>query len=160
MTWTILIAVGAAILVAVAGGMLTEIGPWYRGLRKPRFQPPNWAFGPAWTVIFALAAAAGVLGWEAAPTGAARAWVVALFVVNGGLNIGWSGLFFRLRRPDWALIEVGLLWLSILALILVLWPLSAGAAWCLAPYLAWVSFAALLNWRIVRLNRSFAEPTA
>jgi len=154
-TWTIVVAAGVATFVAMCGGLLTEIGPWYRGLRKPSWQPPDWAFAPAWTLIFALAATAAVLGWYAAPDVQARRLVVGLFLANGVLNILWSLLFFKLRRPDWALIEVVLLWLSILALILFLWPLSYHAGWAMVPYLVWVSFAAFLNLTIVRLNRPF-----
>ncbi len=156
MNWTIVVAALLAIVVAAAGGWLTEIGPWYRTLRKPSWQPPNWVFAPAWTAIFALSAAAAVLGWNAAPDSGTRSLVFGLFVVNAVLNMAWSWLFFTLRRPDWALREVGLLWLSILVLILVLWPLDRHAGWCLLPYLAWVSFASFLNWTIVRLNRPFA----
>jgi tryptophan-rich sensory protein len=154
-TWTILVAAFCATVVAACGGILTKIGPWYRGLRKPSWQPPDWLFAPAWTLIFALAATSGVLGWYAAPTTAIRTEILALFAVNGLLNIGWSWLFFTLRRPDWALGEVALLWLSILALIVALWPTSRHAAWALVPYLLWVSFASFLNWTIVRLNRPF-----
>lgn len=142
-----------AVVVAVGGGLLTEIGPWYRRLRKPSWQPPDWAFGPAWTLIFLLSAAAAVLAWNGAPDVAARWRVVAVYVVNGVLNVGWSLLFFRLRRPDLALVEVLALWLSILAMVIGLAPLSGLAALLLAPYLAWVTFAAALNRAIVRLNR-------
>ena len=155
MTWTILVAALIATMVAAAGGVLTSIGPWYRNLRKPSWQPPDWAFAPAWTVIFALATTAAVLGWYAAPSAAARTLMVGLFVLNGLLNIAWSALFFRLHRPDWALREVALLWLSILALIILLWPWSHPAGWSMVPYLLWVSFAAFLNWTIVRLNQPF-----
>jgi translocator protein len=152
--WTIVVASAVALVVAVSGSLLTETGPWYQGLRKPRWQPPDWAFAPAWTFIFALAVWSAVLGWQAAPD-AARRTLVLLFGLNSVLNIAWSGLFFRLRRPDWALVEVVFLWLSILALILALWPISQGAAWALVPYLLWVSFASFLNWTIVRLNQPF-----
>ena len=81
--------------------------------------------------------------------------ILALFLVNAILNVGWSLLFFRLQRPDWALIEVAFLWLSIVALIVAIAPLSRLAAWLLAPYLAWVAFAAVLNFAIVRLNGPF-----
>jgi benzodiazapine receptor len=151
-TWTILVASAIATVVAVSGMRLTELGPWYRALRKPSWQPPDWAFGPAWTTIFILAVVSAVLGWDAAPSGSARALMVGLFLLNGALNIAWSTLFFRLRRPDWAMREVGALWLSILALIVVQWPHSHRAAWALLPYLLWVSFASFLNWTIVRLN--------
>jgi tryptophan-rich sensory protein len=81
--------------------------------------------------------------------------MVGLFVVNGLLNIGWTLLFFKLHRPDWALIEVVPLWLSILALALVLWPMSATAGGLMLPYLAWVFFAGLLNRAVVQLNKPF-----
>ena len=100
-----------------------------------------------------------MLGWYAAPSAAVRTEVLVLFAVNGALNIAWSALFFTLRRPDWALGEVALLWLSILALIVELWPMSQHAAWALVPYLLWVSFASFLNWTIVRLNRPFGAAT-
>ena len=155
MTWTILTASACATVVAVCGMLLTKLGPWYRGLRKPSWQPPDWAFGPAWTTIFVLAVVSSVLGWYAAPDGTARLVMVVLFALNAVLNVAWSALFFNRRRPDWALLEVGPLWLSILALMLWQWPHSHIAAWALAPYLAWVSFASFLNWTIVRLNRPF-----
>ena len=156
MTWAIVIASLCATLVGVAGGLLTTIGPWYRGLRKPSWQPPDWAFAPAWTTIFALAVVSGVLGWFAAPDASGRVVMLLLFAVNAIFNMGWSWLFFRLRRPDWALVEVAALWLSILALIILLWPWTPPAAWALIPYLLWVSFASFLNWTIVRLNQPFA----
>lgn len=145
----------AGIVVALAGGLLTETGAWYHGLRKPAWKPPDWAFGPVWTVIIILAVIAAALAWQAAATTGERAIVLVALLVNSVLNIAWSGVFFKLRRPDWALIEVGLLWLSILALILVLGARSATAGWLLLPYLAWVSVAAFLNFRIVRMNEPF-----
>ncbi len=155
MTTTIMVAAIAAITLGGIGGLLTEIGPWYRQLRKPSWQPPDWLFGPAWSVILGLAAWAGVLAWEAAPDSAGRTRVVVLFAINGFFHALWSPLFFRWHRPDWALVEVAFLWLSILALIVGLSPFSANAGWLLAPYLAWVSFAAYLNLTIVRLNGPF-----
>ncbi len=157
MTWTIAVAACAVIVVTAAGALLTNIGPWYYALRKPSWQPPDWLFGPVWTTIFILAAYAGVTGWERAPEPAARTTLVVLFVVNMALNILWSLLFFRLRRPDWALIEVVPLWLSIAVLIAALSPTSIWAALALTPYILWVSFAAFLNLTIVRLNRPFAR---
>jgi len=151
----VLVAAGTAILVASVGATMTDIGPWYQGLAKPSWQPPDWLFGPAWTLIFALAALSAVTAWREAPDQPSREWMVGLFAVNGVLNILWSALFFRLRRPDWALVEVVFLWLSVLALILVLRRYSRTAALLLVPYLAWVSFAAVLNLAVVRLNAPF-----
>lgn len=154
---TIVVASACAMALLGAGGLLTDVGPWYRALRKPSWQPPNWLFGPAWTLILGLAAWAGVLAWEGAPDAAGRVQVAVLFAVNAALHVSWSLLFFRLRRPDWALVEVVFLWLSILALVIGLAPFSALASWLLAPYLLWVTFASWLNLAIVRLNGSFGQ---
>lgn len=150
--WTpVLIAIAWAVGTAALGAALTPLTPWYRGLERPWFQPPDWAFGPAWTLIFALSAFGFVRAWRA---GAGRLLLV-LFVVNGLLNAGWSLLFFTLQRPDWAMIEVVPLWLSILAMILEARRHDRRAAQLIAPYLAWVTFAACLNWAIIRLNAPF-----
>ena len=148
-----LVAGGSAAVVAATGGMLTELGPWYYRLRQPSWKPPDWLFAPAWTTIFVCCAIAGVIAYEAAPDAAARWRIVGLFALNGLLNMAWSMLFFRLKRPDWAFAEVIAFWLSIAALLLALWPLSSTAGLLIVPYLVWVSFAAVLNLAIVRLNR-------
>ena len=151
----LLVAAALALGVASLGGALTTIGPWYRALAKPWFQPPDWLFGPAWTLIFALCAVAGAHAWTRAYGSHARRRVLTLFGINALLNVGWSLLFFHWRRPDWALVEVAFLWLSILALIAVLGRQAPRVRWLLAPYLAWVSFASVLNAAIVRLNGPF-----
>lgn len=120
----------------------------------------DWAFGPAWTVILGIAAWSGVLAWTNASSSAEQVRILVLFGVNVLLHMLWSPLFFNLRRPDWALIEVPFLWLSIVALMIGLAPLSATSDWLLAPYLFWVTFAAFLNLTIVRLNRPFASSRA
>lgn len=152
----VLVAVGAALTVALLGGAATRIGPWYRGLEKPALNPPDWVFAPAWTLIYALCILAGVIAWQAARSRAQRALVLALFAVNATLNVVWSVLFFTVQRPDWALAEVATLWLSVLALIVVFARFAPRASLLLVPYLAWVSFAAYLNYEIVMLNAPFA----
>lgn len=149
------VAATAALFVAVLGGLMTDIGPWYAALKQPAWKPPDWAFGPIWTTIFALAAAAGVIGWRRTLARDARHRLLELFALNGFLNVFWSLLYFRLHRPDWALFEVPFLWLSVLALIVVLARVSRLAPWLLAPYLVWVAIAAALNWQTVRLNAPF-----
>ena len=151
----VLIAAAAAVAVAGLGALMTDLGPWYQSLRQPPWKPPDWLFGPGWTLIFALAAASGVTAWRNAPDRASREWLLVLFSLNGFLNIFWSLLFFRLRRPDWALVEVVFLWLSILLLIAVVARYSKAAAALLAPYLAWVTFAGTLNRAVVELNAPF-----
>lgn len=151
----VVIAILAALAVAVIGGAMTDVGPWYLALEKPPLNPPDWVFAPAWTLIYALAVIAAVTGWRAADTSARRAWLISLFFCNAALNILWSALFFTVKRPDWALAEVAALWLSVLALMVFFLPFSRLAALALAPYLLWVSFAAWLNFAIVRLNAPF-----
>jgi tryptophan-rich sensory protein len=104
MTVTIIVAVGITLAVLGIGGAATNVGSWYRDLKKPSWNPPNWAFGPAWTIILGLAAWAGVLGWTHAADPFERTLVAALFGVNIILHMLWSPLFFNLQRPDWALI--------------------------------------------------------
>ncbi len=157
MTLTILTAAVIAVLVLGLGALMTTVGPWYRNLRKPSWNPPDWVFGPAWTLILGLAAWAGVLAWTNAPN-AETQWVIALlYAINIVLHLLWSPLFFNLKRPDWALIEVPFLWLSVLALIIAVYPISPLAAWLLTPYLLWVAFAAFLNLVIVRMNPPFSS---
>lgn len=144
-----------AIILGGAGGALTEIGPWYRELKKPSWQPPDWLFGPAWTIILGLSAWSFYLAWTSSPGPGAASIVGALFAVNFVLHLAWSPLFFKAKRPDWALYENALLWLSVLALCLFL-PIYSDLAGLLnVPYLLWVSFAFVLNWKIVQLNRPF-----
>jgi len=151
----ILVAAAAAIFVGALGGSLTDIGPWYQNLKKPPWQPPDWLFGPAWTMIFALAVVSAVSAWRNAKDRIQREWIVGLFALNGFLNVLWSTLFFALQRPDWALLEVGFLWLAIALPMAVFWRISKLATLCLLPYLLWVSFAAYLNWTVVQLNAPF-----
>lgn len=153
MTGEIVIAVVWGIIVAGVGAFLTELSPWYYALKRPSWQPPDWLFGPAWTIILALASLSLFLALRHSHDRDGRLLIVGLFVLNGALNIIWSPLFFKLRRPDWALAEVPLLWLSIVLPIILLWPISWIGSLLLLPYLAWVSFAAFLNLTIVRLNR-------
>jgi tryptophan-rich sensory protein len=148
----------AALAVASLGGLMTDIGPWYEGLKKPAWQPPDWLFAPVWTAIYALTAAAAVLAWWASDTKVSRQNLLIVFFMNATLNVVWSLLFFRLQRPDWALFEVFFLWASVLLLIFVCGRRRAMAGWLLAPYLLWVTFAAVLNFAVVRLNAPFGGP--
>ena len=154
MHWrAMLTAAFAACVVAGLGAFVTDLGPWYYHLAEPPWKPPDWLFGPAWTFIFAMAALSGYLCWSRGPRYSPNtARVLALFTLNAILNIAWSVLFFRLHRLDWALVEVALLWLSIAALMVLVARSSTLASWLLLPYLAWVSFAGMLNLALVRLN--------
>lgn len=146
------VAALAAMVVAGLGASATDIGPWYYSLRKPWWQPPDWLFGPAWTLIYGLIALAGVKAWNAARDRRQGLRIVGVFALNALLNVLWSELFFHFQRPDWALIEVVAFWLSILVLIVTAASVSPVAGWLLVPYLAWVTFAGVLNLAVVRLN--------
>jgi benzodiazapine receptor len=152
----VLVAAAAATVVAAVGGTMTDLGPWYQSLRKPDWQPPNAAFAVIWTSIFAMAAASAVIAWRATTSPAVREWMIGLFALNGFANVLWSLLFFRMKRPDWSLVEVFGLWLTIAALMVFLARISRLASLLLSPYLAWVSIAALLNYDVSRANAPFA----
>ena len=157
-TVPIVVASILVILVLAVGGWTTTVGAWYRDLRKPSWNPPDWVFGPTWTAILALAAWSGISAWaNAIDDGSGRILILALFGINIVLYMLWSPLFFAVRRPDWALAEIPFLWLSIVALMLAVGRYSSLAVWLLLPYLLWVTFAAFLNLKIVRLNRPFGE---
>ena len=153
----IAIATVAAIVVAVAGALLTDLGPWYQKLRQPRWKPPDWAFGPIWTVVFTCAATAAVMAWARLPDAASGPRLLALFALNGALNVLWSVLYFRFKRPDWSLIELVFLWLSILWLAVEMWPYSPRSSWLMAPYMIWVATAGFLNWTTIKLNGPFGK---
>lgn len=152
MTSIIGLAAFVAICFAAAtSGAIFRPGAWYAALRKPPWNPPNWVFPPAWSILYILIAISGWLVWrEAGVTGAAVPLTV--YVVNLALNALWSAVFFGLRRPDWAFVEVLFLWSSILYLVLAFHPISPTASYLMVPYLLWVTFAAGLNLAIWRRN--------
>lgn len=141
----------AACFAAAMSGAFFRPGAWYEGLEKPSWCPPDWLFAPAWTVLYIAIAISGWLVWRAAGLeGGAVAF--AIYALQLVLNAGWSAVFFGMRRPDLAFIEVSGLWLAIVANIVVFFPHSPLAAYLLVPYLAWVTFAAALNFSVWRLN--------
>lgn len=121
---------------------------WYRRLDKPGWTPPDAVFGPVWSLLYAGQAVAAWLAWKAQPDRAGN-----LFALHGAqlaLNAGWSLVFFGLRRPGLALIEIAVLWVAIAATMRALYRRSTVAGALFAPYFAWVTFAAALNWSIWR----------
>lgn len=151
----LVVAAIAAAAVAALGATITDLGPWYRGLAKPDWNPPDPAFGIIWTIVFALTALAGVTAWRAAPNSRASDTLIGLFALNAFLNITWSLLFFRLQRPDWAFYELIFLWVSIAVLIVICSRYSRLAGLMLVPYIVWVTIAGALNWQIIQLNGPF-----
>ena len=149
-----LIAVLLVLVVGGIGGAATEIGPWYLQLVKPSWQPPDWAFGPVWTLLYITTSIAGVRAWRNADA-QEKKYFLAAVLMNCVLNILWSVLFFKLHRPDIALMEVGALWLSVLILTVLPWSYSRASTWLMVPHFFWVSTAACLNLSIVKLNGPF-----
>lgn len=152
----ILIAALATAIVALMGATITVIGPWYESLIQPRWAPPEAAYGIAWTAIYAINVIAVVTAWRAMESRSEAEGLITIWALNGFLNILWSLLFFRLQRPDWALVEVIFLWLSVGSLLVYSWRRSMAAALLVVPYLLWVTFAGYLNMTIVRLNGPFS----
>lgn len=154
--WIALVVSFAVCLAAAGiGGLLTAraIKEWYRTLRKPSWNPPDWAFGPIWTMLYILMA---ISAWLVSEEGgfSARIVLLSVFGIQLALNVIWSGVFFYKRMILGGLAEVLVLWVAILATIIAFWGVSTVAAALLIPYLAWVSIASYLNFTIWRLNRA------
>lgn len=144
---------------AVAGmGALfstSSIPTWYAALAKPSFNPPNWIFGPVWTVLYGLMALAAWLIWrvpQAAPYSCHRRKALILFAIQLTLNFLWTPVFFYAHQLLIALVIIVLLWIAILITASRFWSLSRIAAALMLPYLAWVTFATLLNYQLFHLN--------
>ncbi len=131
---------------------ISAIPAWYSGLVKPALNPPSWVFGPVWTILYALMGIAVFLvlrrGWRQKGVKVA----LGIFAAQLLANALWSILFFGMRNPLYALIDILVLWVLVLVTILVFYRLSRPAAYLLLPYIAWVSFATYLNYMIYILN--------
>jgi len=139
--------------VGLLGAVFTipSITTWYLYLNKPIFNPPNWIFGPVWTMLYLLMGVSLFLLLEK-QLKKQKNFLVALFSIQLFLNFLWSVVFFGWHFPVWALVDIMLLWLSIALLIVDFWKFSKQASLMLIPYLLWVSFASILNLSIVILN--------
>lgn len=137
---------------AAALGGLFPPGEWYAQLKKPEWNPPNWIFGPVWTTLYALMAVAAWLVWRRGGFTAQRG-ALGLFMLQLFLNALWTPLFFGLKYPAVAFADIVLLWMAILATLRTFWVVHLVAGVLLLPYLAWVSFAAVLNFSLWQLNR-------
>jgi benzodiazapine receptor len=126
-------------------------GPWYRSLAKPPFNPPSWLFAPVWSALYLMMGVAAWLVWRR--RGLLRAApAMVLFVAQLALNALWPILFFGMHRPDVAFAEILILWAAILATTVAFFRVTAAAGWMMVPYLAWVTFAAVLNAALWRMN--------
>ena len=151
--------IGLVLFVVVclaAGGLgaaatTPEIDGWYRTVIKPTWNPPAWVFGPVWTTLFVLMGISGWLVWKSAGFKSASI-PLTLFAAQLALNVAWSWIFFGMHQIGWAVVEIVILWLVILATAVAFSRRSEPAGWLLVPYLGWVTFASILNFIIWRLN--------
>ncbi|MHC4572848.1 MAG: TspO/MBR family protein [Planctomycetota bacterium] len=152
----LVVCLGLTFSAAVLGSLFTGrhgVSGWYANLNKPFFTPPDWVFGPVWTVLYIFMAISAFLVWQ---RGFGSPFVkvgLGLYLVQLVLNALWPPIFFGLQMPLLAFIEILLLWLGVLLTSLAFAQVSAGAALLLLPYLVWVTFAAVLNGGICLLNR-------
>lgn len=152
--WAFVISLLITLSIGTVAGFVTtpQIAGWYANLNKPSFNPPNWAFGPAWTLLYIMMAIAAYLVWKKRSKSAIYINACVIYFIQLSLNFLWSIVFFGLHQIFGALIIIGLLFISIMINIVVFKKISKAAAWLLAPYLLWVAFAGLLNLNIYILN--------
>lgn len=145
--------VGACFAAAALGSAFTasSVDGWYQTLAKPSFNPPDSVFAPVWTTLYFLMAIAAWLAWRRVGTTGVRTPLI-IFGVQLALNVAWSAVFFGLRSPGAALFVIVTLWCAIVATIVAMGRISRVSALLLAPYLAWVTFASVLNFQVWRLN--------
>ena len=141
-------------VAGLAGSVFTapNIPTWYASLNKPAFNPPNWIFGPVWTTLFVLMGISLYIVWMKTDFKGDGCLAKAVFGIQLDLNILWSILFFGMQNPLLAFIEIIALWLSIFSTIWIFYRIDRKASYMLIPYIAWVSFAAFLNYSIWMLN--------
>jgi benzodiazapine receptor len=141
-------------LGAIAGLFTAEAVPeWYATLNRPSFAPPNWVFGPVWTTLYVLMGISLFLIWKQ-PKSKKRDQAVLVFFVQLALNFGWSFIFFYFNRIGLALVEVVLLWVSIVVMLVLFYKIKPLAAFINIPYWLWVTFATVLTAAYFWLNKS------
>jgi benzodiazapine receptor len=147
----LLVSLAVCLGAACLGAFITmpSLRPWYANLNKPTWSPPNWLFGPVWTILYVAMAVAAWMVWQKSGL---MERPMKLFVLQLSLNAAWSVIFFGLRSPGAAFAEIVALWLAILATLVEFWKVAPAAGWLFVPYLAWVCYAAALNLSIFRLN--------
>jgi translocator protein len=155
-TLKFIIAIAAPLAIGALGSYFTisEIKSWYQTINKPSFNPPSYVFGPVWTILYILIGISFFFIWQNnTATSKLKTTAIALFVTQLVLNFLWSVLFFNQHQIGWALVDIVLLWLSILLMILSFAKINILSAWLLVPYISWVSFATILNYNIWILNK-------
>lgn len=154
---TLVLAVVAAEIVGAVGGIATasSVDTWYTTLTRPEFAPPNWVFAPVWITLFAFMGVAAWLVWRRADRPAHRTEArraLTVFGLQFAVNVAWSFAFFGARSPLAGLVVIAALWLLVGTTIVGFWRVDRRAAALMLPYIAWVSFAGLLNYGFWALN--------
>jgi len=150
----LIISIAIPLMVGAIAGFFTTTGVkgWYAIANKPSFNPPNWLFAPVWTALYLMMGIALYLIWSKEANKVTKRAAIILFSVQMLLNFAWSFIFFYAQQPGWAFVEIIAMWVMILLTIFQFGKISPLAAWLLVPYISWVSFAALLNFYIWKLN--------
>jgi len=151
--WKLFITISIVFLASALGGLFTanSVSTWYQELAKPFFNPPNWIFGPVWTLLYFLMGISLYLIWIS-KSNSNKKTALIFFAIQLFLNVLWSFLFFGLQNPFLAFVEIILLWLAIFATIFYFYKINKMSAYLLVPYILWVSFASVLNLSIFLLN--------
>ena len=149
----LIVAIALPLTAGGIAGMFTarSVPEWYETLNRPAISPPNWIFGPVWTVLYILMGISLFMIWSQSPS-RERNIALFIFILQLLLNFGWSFFFFYFKMIGFALIEIIILWISILAMIILFYKIKPFAAYINIPYLLWVSFATILNAAYYRLN--------
>lgn len=150
----LLISIGLPVGVGAIAGLFTSTGVdgWFQTIEKPSWQPPEWVFGPVWTVLYVLMGIAFFLVWKSDAPKKQKRMAITLWIIQLVFNFFWSFIFFHQHQIDWALAEILVLWFFILLTILYFGRVNKVAAWLMVPYISWVSFASLLTFAIYELN--------
>ncbi len=149
----LIISIAVPLVVGGVAGAFTAkaIPTWYTTLTAPSFNPPNWVFGPMWTLLYVLMGISLFLVWNTEP-GRARDIAMLIFGLQLVLNFAWSFLFFHFKELGWALTEIIAMWIAIVVMLIAFYQVRPVAAYINIPYLLWVSFATALNAAYYKLN--------
>jgi benzodiazapine receptor len=140
------------VVISLLGQMATNSqGEWFKSLAKPSWNPPGWLFGPVWSTIYVLLIISASIVWHRT-IGSERSKLMKLYALNGLFNLAWSFCFFQAESTALGMIDIVLVWITVLLLVIMTWPVSRPASLMLVPYLLWVTFASVLNFSIMRLN--------
>jgi translocator protein len=150
----LIISIVTTVGMGLLGGIFTaqEIHGWFLHLNKPSWNPPNWLFAPVWTTLYVLMGIAFYLIWKTKANADTKQWAIIIFIAQFALNFIWSYIFFKEHLMGWAFTDIIVLWIAILCTIIAFSKINKTAAWLLVPYISWVSFAAILNLTIWKMN--------